>query len=185
MMKPLFTVLLTGVLLISVSCRSQSKQKGEKPMALQLTSTAFQDSSMIPSKYTCDSTNISPQLKWNGAPENTKSYALIADDPDAPGKTWVHWVMFNIPADTTSLEENYSKEAHLPNGAINGMTDFGSNGYGGPCPPSGTHRYFFKIYALDTMLDLDSSATKPDVLKAMKGHILAEGQLMGKYQRQR
>lgn len=184
-MKQLLLIALVGLLIYPVSCDSQSKQKGDDPMALQVSSTAFDEGGMIPSKFTCDAENVSPHLKWSGAPENTESYALIADDPDAPGKTWVHWVLFNIPADTTTLEENYSTEAKLPNGAINGMTDFGSNGYGGPCPPGGTHRYYFKVYALDTTLGLESSAKKPDLLKAMEGHILAQGQLMGKYQRQK
>ena len=152
-------------------------------MTIAVTSPAFKEGGMIPSKYTCDGANISPPLKWEGAPEGTKSIALISDDPDAPVGTWVHWVMWNIPADAKELVENVPPDPDLPNGSRQGITDFRRPGYGGPCPPSGTHRYYFKIYALDTKLDLAGRSTKADLLKAMQGHILAEGQLMGKYKR--
>ena len=138
---------------------------------------------MIPSKYTCDGQNISPPLEWEGIGDNVKSIALICDDPDAPAKTWVHWVIFNLPADSRMLAENISVDPVLPNGATQGTSDFRTTGYGGPCPPSGTHRYFFKLYALDRMVDLPSSATKQQLLEAMEGHILGQGQLMGKYKR--
>ncbi len=150
---------------------------------MQLTSEAFETGGMIPAKYTCDGLDVSPPLRWADPPAGVKSYALIADDPDAPVGTWVHWVLWNIPADARGLEENLPKTAALPNGAQQGTTDFRRIGYGGPCPPSGTHRYFFKLYALDTMLELPSSATKRDLEGAMQGHILGQGELMGKYRR--
>ena len=139
---------------------------------------------MIPAKYTCDGADISPPLQWNAAHEGTESIALISDDPDAPVGTWVHWVLFNLTADTTELAENIPPDKTLANGARQGVSDFGRIGYGGPCPPSGTHRYFFKIYALDTKIDLPAGANKRDLLKAMEGHILSQGQLIGKYKRQ-
>ena len=150
---------------------------------MQITSQAFEAGGMIPAKYTCDGPDLSPPLRWADPPAGTQSYALIADDPDAPVGTWVHWVLWNIPAEASGLEENLSKSASLPNGAKQGTTDFRRIGYGGPCPPSGTHRYFFKLYALDTMLELPSSTTKRDLEGAMQGHILGQAELVGKYQR--
>jgi len=152
-------------------------------MAIKVTSPAFDNEGMIPSKYTCDGDDVSPPLSWEGIPEGTKSIALISDDPDAPVGTWVHWVMYNIPADIQELPEGVPPDEVLENGAIQGITDFRKIGYGGPCPPSGTHRYYFKLYALDTELDLKPGGTKAELFKAMKDHILAEGQLMGKYKR--
>jgi len=138
---------------------------------------------MIPKKYTCDDANVSPPLAWDAVPEKTKSLALIADDPDAPGKTWVHWAAFNIPANVKELSENISAQEAISVGVQQGTNDFKKVGYGGPCPPSGTHRYYFHLYALDAELKLDSSANKDQLLKAMEGHVLAEGELMGKYQK--
>jgi len=152
-------------------------------MAITITSSAFTEGAMIPKKYTCDAEDISPDLKWSGVPQEAKSLTLICDDPDAPVGTWVHWVLFNIPADTTALPAGIPAEAVLKNGARHGQNDFRKLGYGGPCPPGGTHRYYFKIYALDTLLTLESGSTKAQLLGAMKGHILAEGQLMGRYKR--
>jgi hypothetical protein len=140
---------------------------------------------MIPSKYTADGQDISPPLTLTRVPDGAKSIALIVDDPDAPGKTWVHWVMWNIPPEETSLEEGVPAEKELPNGARQGKTDFGSIGYGGPAPPSGVHRYFFKVYALDAMLDLPAGATKLELEKAMEGHILSGRELMGRYTREK
>jgi len=154
-------------------------------MALELTSTAFTEGKSIPSKFTCDGTDISPPLAWSGAPSETKTFALIADDPDAPGGMWVHWVAWNIPASTTTFAEGMEKGAGLADGTRQGISDFKRPGYGGPCPPSGTHRYFFKLYALDTALELPAAATKSALEAAMKGHILAQAQLMGTYARQR
>ena len=179
--------LLAAAVLCLAACQ-QKKQaevpaQGEAQMALTITSTAFEEGAMIPGQYTCDGADISPPLSWSGVPQGTQSLALISDDPDAPAGTWVHWVLFNIPPDSTGLPEKVPTDEVLAGGARHGMTDFGRFGYGGPCPPSGTHRYYFKLYALDTMLDLSGRITKEDLLGAMEGHILAEAQLMGKYKR--
>lgn len=152
-------------------------------MALELKSSAFTNEGTVPSKYTCDGTDVSPPLEWNGAPEGTKSYALICDDPDAPMGTWVHWVAWNIPAKINRFREGMSKSEGFP--GKEGISDFKRPGYGGPCPPSGTHRYYFKLYALDTELNLPERTTKADLEKAMKGHTLAEAKYMGTYSRNR
>ena len=155
-------------------------------MTLKVTSSAFQQGGSIPSQYTCEGKDISPPLAWAGLPNNAKSVAMIVDDPDAPDpakpqRVYVHWVVYNIPPQTTSLAENASK-TQMPAGAEQGKNDWGKPEYGGPCPPIGRHRYFFKLYALDTTLNL-SSAKKADVENAMKGHILAQAELMGTYQK--
>ena len=152
-------------------------------MALEISSTAFSEGEMIPTRYTCDGPDVSPDLSWSGVPETAKSLALICDDPDAPMGTWVHWVLFNIPSSASGLPAEIPSDAALENGARHGNNDFGRLGYGGPCPPGGTHRYYFKLYALDVELNLDSGVTKDQLLEAMQGHILAEAQLMGKYKR--
>lgn len=152
-------------------------------MDIKITRTAFEDGGMIPRKYTCDGEDVSPPLAWTGVPEGAKTIALISDDPDAPMGTWVHWVLFNLPATEKALPEAVPPDKELKNGARQGRNDFRRIGYGGPCPPGGTHRYFFKLYALDTVLNLPAGATKAELLKAMEGHILAQGQLMGKYRR--
>lgn len=148
-------------------------------MAFELTSAAFAAGERIPAKYSCDGEDISPPLQWSDPPEGTQSFALIADDPDAPVGTWVHWVLFNLPAETRQLPER----AGAPGGSRDGKNSWGRPGYGGPCPPGGTHRYFFKLYALDTMLDLAAGASKDQLLKAAKGHILAQTEVMGTYSR--
>ena len=158
--------------------------KGGDKMTLKLTSTAFEEGGMIPAQYTCDGQNVSPPLAWSGVPEGAKTLALIADDPDAPRGTWVHWVVYQIPAAERGLPENVPARETLDSGARQGRNDFKNTAYGGPCPPSGTHRYFFKLYALDTDLNLPPGATKDQLLKAMDTHTLAEGQLMGRYKRQ-
>ena len=152
-------------------------------MEINLTSSAFNDDDFIPKKYTCDGANVSPLLEWSGIPAGVKSFALICDDPDAPMGTWVHWVIFNIPASVNKLTENVSSSQVLGDGTVQGKNDFRKIGYGGPCPPGGTHRYFFRIYALDEMLILGPGATKGELLTTMEGHILSEGKLMGKYKR--
>lgn len=152
-------------------------------MEIRVTSTAFADGAMIPAKYTCDGANVSPPLAWTNIPTGAKTVALICDDPDAPARVWVHWVLYDLPANVASLPEAVPPDKQLGSGAKQGSSDFGKIGYGGPCPPSGTHRYFFKLYALDTELPLAPGATKPQLIEAMKGHILAEGQLVGKYSR--
>jgi len=152
-------------------------------MAIKLTSKAFNEGAMIPAQYTCDGRDISPPLSWSEVPAGTNSFALICDDPDAPIGTWVHWVVYNIPNNVTSIPENVPPTKTIMGDILQGMTDFRQVGYGGPCPPRGTHRYYFKIYALDKMLTLPAGVTKRELLKAMEGHILAEGQLMGRYKR--
>jgi len=150
---------------------------------MDLISSAFREGTTIPARFTCDNINVSPPLEWTEGPSGTKSYALICEDPDAPRGTWVHWIIFNIPATTHELPENVPATESLNNGARQGMTDFGSVGYGGPCPPSGTHRYYFKIYALDFVLDHTGPITRKELLGAIGKHILDEGQLMGRYKR--
>jgi Raf kinase inhibitor-like YbhB/YbcL family protein len=154
-------------------------------MAFTLTSTAFGDGAAIPAQYTCDGVDVSPPLAWSGPPPGTRSFALIADDPDAPAGTWVHWVLYNLPADVSELPENVAKVESLDlGGARQGRNDFRHPGYGGPCPPPGpAHRYFFKLYALDTRLELKAGAQKKDVEAAMEGHVLGSAQLMGTYGR--
>ena len=150
---------------------------------LHLGSAAFSEGESIPMRFTCSGENISPPLTWSGVPKAAKSIALICDDPDAPARTWIHWVLFNISPTVEGLPEAVPAKDTLSGGAQQGMNDFGQVGYGGPCPPTGKpHRYFFKVYALDRMLRLKSGAGKKDLEKAMKGHIVAEARFMGKYQ---
>ena len=159
---------------------------GSAAMAMTLTSPAFKPNGQIPSKYTCEGDDISPPVAWNGVPEGTKSLVLIIDDPDAPDpkapqRVWVHWVVYNIPPDAKSLPENTSKTG-LAQGTVIGLNDFKKTAYGGPCPPIGRHRYFHKLYALDSTLDL-KGATKSQVEQAMKGHVLGNAELIGTYQK--
>ncbi len=155
----------------------------EEIMEIKIKSASFEEGGMIPSKYTCDGEDISPPLSWTPPPKGTKGLALICDDPDAPMGTWVHWLLFNLPPEVTGLSENIPPEKVLKIGAKQGRNDFGKIGYGGPCPPRGTHKYHFKLYALDSEIDLEPGATKDDLIKAMEGHILAETQLIGRYKR--
>jgi len=152
-------------------------------MEIKIASTAFEEGGMMPEKYTCDGIDVSPPIAWSLVPDGTKTLALICDDPDAPVGTWVHWVIFNLPATIKELYENIPPQKELENGAKQGMNDFRKIGYGGPCPPGGTHRYYFKLYALDTQINLDAGAKKSQLLKAMEGHIIGKGQLMGRYKR--
>ena len=155
-------------------------------MAFEIKTDAFQQGGDIPISYTCDGKDLSPPLRWEEPPV-AKSFALIADDPDAPVGTWVHWVIYDIPAGARELKEGVPSSEMLSDGSRQGITDFGRSGYGGSCPPPGKpHRYYFKLYALDTLLNLSpAQTTKPKLLKAMEGHVLAEAQLMGRYQRRR
>jgi len=158
--------------------------QGGRTMALVISSPNFSPGGNIPAKHTCDALDVSPQLLWSGAPDGTRSFTLIADDPDAPVGNWVHWVYYDVPASVTGLAENVSKVEEPPAGGRQGRNDFRRIGYGGPCPPPGKpHRYFFKLYALDRRLELKSGATKKEVEHAMQGHILAQAELMGKYGR--
>jgi Raf kinase inhibitor-like YbhB/YbcL family protein len=184
-MRRQFTALIGLLLCFSgLSGRKPlANEKGET-MSLQISSTAFSAGETIPKKFTCNGPDASPALRWNEPPANTQSFALIMDDPDAPVGTWVHWVLFDLPADTRELAEGVAKQDQLANGARQGRNDFGKIGYGGPCPPPGKpHRYFFKLYALDAKLNLKAGATKAEVERAMKGHILAQGEMIGKYGR--
>jgi Raf kinase inhibitor-like YbhB/YbcL family protein len=151
---------------------------------MQLTSTAFAEGNSIPVRYTCDGENVSPPFKWNGAPASAKSFTLIVDDPDAPAGIWVHWLVYDLPPTSTELPEGAPKSQYLPGGARQGLNDFKHLGYGGPCPPPGkAHRYFFKLFALDRVIELKPGATKKELEAAMEGHKLAEGQLIGIYKR--
>jgi Raf kinase inhibitor-like YbhB/YbcL family protein len=147
---------------------------------MKISSNAFEHNWQIPKKYTCDGSDVNPPLKFEGVPSEAKSLALIVDDPDAPVGTWVHWVLWNIDPKTSEIKEN-----SVPKGAHQGMNDFRKNDYGGPCPPSGAHRYFFKLYAIDITLNLAPNATKSDIESAIKGHILAKAELIGLYKRSR
>jgi Raf kinase inhibitor-like YbhB/YbcL family protein len=176
----LVSILLLITMTLS-ACTSDNKptmQESVSDMTIKFTSSAFSEGETIPKKFTCDGDNVSPPLSWSDLPEGTMSLALIMDDQDAPAGTWVHWVLYNIPADQNGLIEG------VRGAGIEGKNTSGKQSYGGPCPPRGpAHRYFFKIYALDTILDLEPGATKGDLERAMQGHSLAEGQLMGKHQR--
>jgi Raf kinase inhibitor-like YbhB/YbcL family protein len=187
---PLFPQLPTGlgaaglclVLALAVASSSAAEKAGKDRM--QLTSTVFTEGAAIPARHTCDAKNVSPPLKWSGLPAGAKSLALIVDDPDAPSGTWVHWVLYDLPATGSELAEDVPKSQYVAGGARQGLNDFRHLGYGGPCPPPGKpHRYFFKLYALDAALDLKPGLTKKDLEKAMEGHILDRAQLMGTYQR--
>ena len=152
---------------------------------MNITSSAFTEGGSIPSKYTCDGADVSPPLAWGGISDSAKFLVLICDDPDAPMGTWVHWVAMNIPPSMTGFDEAVSNDTLTQAGVVQGITDFRRSAYGGPCPPSGTHRYYFKLYALDTSLSLGSEATKKQVEEAMAGHILAQARLIGRYMRRR
>ncbi|MBW1697123.1 MAG: YbhB/YbcL family Raf kinase inhibitor-like protein [Deltaproteobacteria bacterium] len=150
---------------------------------MELRSAAFSEGEMIPRKYTCDGQDVSPPLEWSAVPEGTKSFALICDDPDAPMGTWVHWVYYDIPPQITVLPEDVGSQKKPASGGVQGINDFRKIGYGGPCPPSGTHRYYFKLYALNKALNLSPGADKQTLLKEMEGHILDRAELMGRYKR--
>lgn len=178
-MRPLLFLLATAGLLALTS------RGAEKGGSMQLTSSAFTAGSAIPSRFTCDGPNVSPPLAWSGAPEKTKSFALIVDDPDAPDPAapkmvWVHWVLYNLPATSSSLPEAVRD---LPSGTLDGKNDWKKAGYGGPCPPIGRHRYFHSLYALDTVLPDLKTPSKAELLDAMKGHVLGKAELIGTYQR--
>ena len=181
-------LLIMPLLLIACSANDEKpavemESQEDTSMTLQISSPAFEDGSAIPQEYSCDGDDSSPALFWGELPDQTKSIALIMDDPDAPVGAWVHWVLYDLPGNRTEIPKNVPKSGQLPGGGTQGSNSWGRSGYGGPCPPGGTHRYFFKLYALDSALDLASGATKEDLLQAMEGHILDQGQLMGTYSR--
>ena len=155
----------------------EEEEEEEVAMEMSLTSPAFNHEEAIPVQYTCDGEDVSPDLDWFGIPKGTQSLALIMDDPDAPVGTWVHWVLFNIPSDMPGLQKG------MTGVGVDGSNSWGATGYDGPCPPGGTHRYFFKLYALDVVLELDAGADKEALLQAMEGHVLGEAELMGTYSR--
>ena len=172
-------LMITGRSLSEEQTRSKKEVK-----AVQLTSSAFKEGGPIPTRHTCDGEDLSPPLKWTSVPPGTRGLALICDDPDAPVGTWVHWVLYGLGPTATELKEGVPATEKIPGGAIQGINDFKRLGYGGPCPPRGpAHRYFFKLYALDTEITLKPRSTKNDLLRAMEGHILSEGKFMGTYRR--
>ena len=180
----LLAVLVTGCAADSAPNGASSGEQGGKVMAFELKSAAFTSGSNIPKKFTCDGPDVSPALSWSKPPAGTQSLALIMDDPDAPVGTWVHWVLYDLPASTRELAEGVPKDQELKSGARQGRNDFRRIGYGGPCPPPGKpHRYFFKLYALDAKANLKPGATKQELERAFEGHILAQAELIGRYGR--
>jgi Raf kinase inhibitor-like YbhB/YbcL family protein len=173
-----------AIAVLATACYSNQPTPPQVPQ-FSLISPAFASDALIPAKYTCDGKNLSPALTWEAPPTATKSLVIIADDPDAPGKTFTHWVLYDLPPKTRQLPEGLPPQPFLATGGGHGKNDFGKYGYGGPCPPSGTHRYVFKIFALDQLLDLPAGATKAEVIAGMAGHILASGEWVGKYSRQK
>lgn len=170
--------------LVTDSHAEEPEQISQTVKELTISSTAFEDGKMIPKVYTCDGEDRSPNIKWNEPPPGTKSFALICEDPDAPAGTWIHWVIFNIPDTTRELAAGFPDAAEFPGEIRQGRNDFGRIGYGGPCPPSGKpHRYFFRIFALDQMLNLPPGSDRKELDQAMENHILSNGHLMGKYKR--
>jgi len=175
------------LLVLLAAAGSCAVAKGASAMTMTLTSTAFGDKEPIPSKYTCEGDNVSPPLAWSGVPEGTRTLALVVDDPDAPDprapkRTFVHWVLYDLPAGSTSLPEHVTRD-RLPPGTREGHNDRKRAGWAGPCPPIGRHRYFFKLYALDTSLPALGPASEADLDRAMEGHILARAELVGTYQK--
>ncbi len=191
MLKPIAVfALLLAPAMIGCHSSSQSAPSAASPQnspegkpEIKLTSVAFKEGLSIPRQYTCDGVNISPPLEWAGVPKSAKTIAIISEDPDAPTGVWVHWLLYNLPSENIGLVENLPNTENLKAGGFQGKNDFGKIGYGGPCPPSGTHHYFFKIYAVDGELPLKAGATKAELEKAMEGHIVLQGQLMGLYRR--
>lgn len=177
-------LLLVLIVLLSGCISEKKNTEVVNNMQISISSNAFKEGDFIPAEYSCEGKDISPALSWEGIPDGTESIALIVEDPDAPMGTFVHWVLYNIPPEKTSLPEAVPKDETLSDGSMQGRNDFGRIGYNGPCPPPGKpHRYYFRIYALDTKLDLLPGASKAEVEKAMKGHVLAKGELMGRYSR--
>jgi len=180
--------LLVAALLL-VSCKSNSVPdpsglEGQRMATLNVTSTAFMGGEMIPQRYTCDGENVSPQLSWDNVPEKAESLAIICDDPDAPSGVFAHWVLYNLPRGTTALQEGVPTDEELQDGARQGVNGAQKHGYTGPCPPHGeTHRYLFHVYALDAKMNPVKGMTRAQLLMMMDQHILAQGELMGKYQR--
>jgi Raf kinase inhibitor-like YbhB/YbcL family protein len=186
MKKITLCLTVIGIISGSLCAKGPDVKKGTKLMdTIKIESAAFKHQQPIPAQYTCDGADISPPLSWSNVPAGAKSLSLIVDDQDAPAKTWVHWVVYDLPPAIDSLEENLPKTDTLAGGGKQGKTDFNRVGWNGPCPPGGTHRYFFKVYALDITLNLPAGKTRAEIEKAMKGHILAKGELAGTYTRKK
>jgi hypothetical protein len=173
--------MVLAILLTACSSSAPAESQASPKVPMLLSSPAFAAGEQIPAKYTCTGNDISPELNWADAPQRTQSFALIMDDLDAPMGTWVHWVIFNIPADAHQLPEAFGQDKELANGTRQGKNSALAYGYLGPCPPSGTHHYYFELYALDTTLDLAAGAKKDQLLKAMDGHVLAQAEIMGTF----
>ncbi len=183
MAKKFFLLMIVAPFCLTFLNNTKSAKCDETTL-LSLTSTTFRNGEKIPRKYTCDGEDTSPPISWSGAPNGTKSYAIILEDPDAPGGTFTHWVLYDLPANVTALPEGAGKKRNHNEGSKQGVNDFGRIGYSGPCPPGGTHRYIFRLYALDVKdLNLKEKATKEEVLKAAKGHVISETELVGTYSR--
>jgi Raf kinase inhibitor-like YbhB/YbcL family protein len=189
-LKPAHALLFIAATIIIACCTLASRSRafainaGGRSMSLTISSSAFTNGGTIAKKFTCDGADVSPPLTWTDPPAGTKAFALLVDDPDAPVGNWNHWVIWNLPANLRSLPEGVSKTTHLPDGSEQGQNDFHKPGYNGPCPPAGKpHRYFFKLFALDTKVSLKSEAGKPELEAAMKGHTQATAELMGTYKR--
>jgi Raf kinase inhibitor-like YbhB/YbcL family protein len=176
--QPLFLVSLLAVVLSIQSSEAYTAKEASTMSGLTISTPAFGHNTTIPAKYTCDGRDINPSLIIGSVPPGARSLALIVDDPDAPAGTWVHWVLWNMDPNTTEIRED-----SVPKGAIQGINDFRKHNYGGPCPPSGTHRYFFKLYALDATLNIGPNSGKAELEKAMQGHILSRAEIIGLYQR--
>jgi Raf kinase inhibitor-like YbhB/YbcL family protein len=176
-------VLVIGVAFFVLSNKKNNEKNYGAVMKINLKSESFKENELIPSIYTCDGKNISPELKWDKPSNNIKTFAIIVNDPDAPGGNFIHWIIFNIPDSILNLPKEVTPIKNIPEEVSLGTNSFGHIGYNGPCPPSGTHRYFFNIYGLDTSLKLEAGSEENEILHAMKDHIVAEGELMGKYKR--
>ena len=180
----LFALLMVMAAVCGNSSLRSAQSPSPPPSGFRIESAAFKQGAFIPPRFSCSGENVSPPLRWTNPPAGARSFALIVEDPDAPGGVWTHWVVFNLPAQSRALDENAPKQDKLPNGGLQGLSSFGSVGYGGPCPPPGNaHRYFFRLYALDNVLRLQPRARREDLLSALKGHTLGEAQLMGTFKR--
>lgn len=180
-MKKIFGLFLMGALLAAFLLSGEAQ--GWRSQKLELRSAAFGEGERIPSDFTCDGADMSPPLTWSGVPDNAQSLAIMVEDPDAPVKDWTHWLIYDLPPSLTKLPAGIIAGREFLVGGAQGLNDFKKQGYGGPCPPSGEHRYVFKLYALDTKLHLEAGASKQELLQGMQGHILAEGSLTGQYDR--
>jgi len=185
-----FILIFCTLAVLSAAQKTNRKTKETKLMALEMKSSAFSNNKEIPKKFTCDGADVSPALSWTNSPQGTRSFALVMDDPDAPPGTWVHWVLYDLPSNISTLQDNIPKKETLPSGAKQGLCwgvaddEFDRVGYYGPCPPPGKpHRYFFKLYALDKVLGLPPKSTKSQLVHAMEGHIIAQSELIGLYKR--